>query len=91
MPISSNASYVYKLLAASGTVKSGPGVLRSIFVSAIGVTPTITVYNNTAASGDVIIATFTPIASGSYVFEAAFDVGCYIALSNVTNCTALYV
>ena len=54
-------------IAASAVVVSGVGVLTGFFVSAASATPTIKLWDSTAASGTVLIDTFTPVAGTSYL------------------------
>ena len=75
-------SYGYKYLAASGAVKSGPGVLHSILVSAGSGNAVATVYDETSGSGDVIAVVTSIInSSEAAVLDVAFGVGCYVTLA----------
>lgn len=55
-------------------VKTGPGVFRGIVINAPGSTDTLTVYDNTAASGTKI-GTITVTAGFPYIYDAAFTTG----------------
>lgn len=74
--------YAYSYLDASGLVKTGPGVLHSVTVSAAAATVTATVYDEVAGAGDVI-AVITTIVNDSKcaIFDVAFGVGCYVTLA----------
>lgn len=53
---------------ATTTVRSGPGRFGGVVVNKVGTTDTITVYDNTAASGRKI-CTITPVAGFSYLYD----------------------
>lgn len=62
--------------AISGVIKNSPGTLEKIIISNPGQgNPTMTLYNNSAASGEVIIIIDLTIANGGFVFELDFDTG----------------
>lgn len=85
--------YAYKNLAASGLVKSGPGVLHSIVLTAGSDAATAIVYDNTAGSGDVIVSLGAPVADKTVaaVLNVVFSVGCYVALTGTDpSCTVAY-
>jgi hypothetical protein len=74
--------YAYKHLAASGAVKSGPGVLHSIVLSAAAADATATVYDETAGSGDVLaVVTAAQNTSHTAVLDVAFGVWCYVVMA----------
>lgn len=78
-------------ITKSTAVKSATGTFAGIFVSAASVTPTITVYNNTAGSGTKILDTFTPVAGTFYdVPNCIFDTGLYVTISGTVSCTVFY-
>jgi hypothetical protein len=81
-------------LLDSAAVKSGTGALGGIIVGAAGTTISITVYDNTAASGTVIFGPYVLVAGASLQFGgAAFGTGLYVAFSATTgtpNITVLY-
>ena len=74
--------YAYSHLTASALVKTGPGVLHSLTLSAAAATVTATVYDEVAGAGDVI-AVLTSIVNDSKcaIFDVAFGVGCYVVLA----------
>ncbi len=75
-------SYGYKYLAASGSVKDGPGVLHSILVTGDGADAVATVYDETSGSGDVMaVLTALDSTSEAAVLDVAFGVGCYVTLA----------
>lgn len=77
-------------IAASAQITSGPGALTGIFVTAASATPTIKVWDSLAASGTVLIDTFTPVAGTSYFFSPiGFGVGLYITISGTVSCCVL--
>jgi hypothetical protein len=75
-------TYAYKHLTASDAVKSGPGVLHSILLSAAGADATATVYDETSGSGDVLaVITSVQNDSSAVILDVAFGVGCYVSIS----------
>jgi hypothetical protein len=83
--VMANDSYSYSHIASNGTVtlKSGAGHLHTLVVNAAGSSETITIYDNTSASG-TIIAIMTPPAAGTYMFDVAFNTGLTIVTSGTT-------
>ena len=82
--------YPVPITTATTTVlKSGPGWLHNCHI--LGGTPgTITIYDNTAGSGAVIVPTFTPPAGiFSLPFDAVFSVGAYVITSAATSITCV--
>jgi hypothetical protein len=76
--------YAHISTATTTTVKSGPGYLESITVNTVGVTaPTITVYDNTAASGQVI-AIFSGLTTGPFTYGVGFNTGLTIVTAGAT-------
>lgn len=71
-------------LTADGQVKSGPGALVAVVLTAGTDLATVTLYDNTAASGTVL-CTLKAAANSSVVFTPArpyaFAKGCYADLS----------
>jgi len=82
----------YKSLTASGTtvVKTGAGQLYGFYVgTAAG---NITIYDNTAGSGTVIVATSAVPAAGSVVLlPISFGTGLTVVLSGAAVVSALYL
>jgi hypothetical protein len=77
--------YGYGYVTASGAVKSGPGVLHSLVLTAGSDAATATVYDETSGSGDVIVAIKAAAnATESVVLDVAFGVGLYVALSGTS-------
>lgn len=76
----------YKHLAAAGTtvVKSGSGVLRRVVVGGVGITSSVTLYDNTAGSGTVISAIASLLAGGHYEYNAAFATGLTVVVAAAT-------
>lgn len=70
------ASFVNIATVSTTTVKTGPGVLQSIVVNTRGtVASTVTVYNNTAASGAKIATIDSLNLSGTFIYGLAFSTG----------------
>lgn len=79
----------YTSLTPTGTtvVKSGAGQLgRLICLTATG---NVTIYDNTAASGNVIMAAGALVV-GTYVFNVAFNIGLTVVLSGAAVATVTY-
>jgi len=82
--ITKPASSSYLHLNANGTttVKSGAGVLRRIVINTRGgIVNTLTIYNNTAATGAVIGAVDTVNAGGAFNYELDFTTGLTVVLA----------
>lgn len=82
-------AYSYSRISTNATtvVKSGYGTLHSITVNSVGGSPsTITVYDNTAASGTIIAVIDGDIGVNSYIYDIAFNTG----LTVVTNSTTTF-
>lgn len=81
----------YANLAASAAVKDGTGRLKGIFVASASATPTIKLWDNTAASTTTLVNTFTPVAGTMYLFpDVEFITGLYITISGTVDCTVFY-
>jgi hypothetical protein len=59
---------------AAVVLKTGSGVLHSVVVNTLGTTPTIQLWDNTAASGNKI-GFITPTAPGTFLYDATFNTG----------------
>ena len=75
--------------ATTTTVKSGAGVLGKIVVNTTAA-GSITIYDNTAASGTKIGTMKASIAEGSYSFDAAFTTGLTIVTAAASDITVCY-
>jgi hypothetical protein len=75
-------------LSASGVALPRAGTLLGIFVASASSTPTIKVWDNTAASGNIVVNTFTPVAGTFYPIPSRVRTGCYISISGTVDCTA---
>ena len=85
--ITKPASSSYLHLNANGTttVKSGAGVLRRLVINTRGgIVNTLTIYNNTAATGAVIGAVDTVNAGGAFDYELDFTTGLTVVLAGGT-------
>lgn len=84
--------WFYRHIATSTTtvVKSGHGLLYAVCINNPGTTATVTVYDNTAASGTVI-AVFGGLAGSSrQQFEVPFTVGCTVVTTGAPDLTVLF-
>ena len=85
--ITKPASSSYSHLNANGTttVKSGAGVLRRIVINTRGgIINTLTIYDNTTATGAVIGAVDTVAAGGAFDYELDFTTGLTVVLAGGT-------
>jgi hypothetical protein len=85
--ITKPASSSYLHLNANGTttVKSGAGVLRRIIINTRGgILNTLTIYNNTTATGAVIAVLDTNAAGGEFGYELDFTTGLTVVLAGGT-------
>lgn len=78
-------------ITASQIIKSGNGILGGIFCSTASASPTVTIYDNTAASGTKIIDTFTVASATPYPFPSGFSNGCYVAISGTASITVFWI
>lgn len=77
-------------ISATALIKRGTGKLVGIFVASASATPTIKVWDDVAATGTVIVNTFTPTGATFYPIPAAFSNGCFITISGTVDCTAFW-
>lgn len=80
----------YKALSASGLVKDGAGVLHLMLITA-STALTVKLWDNTAASGTVIIDTMAVNAGEEYDLPAQFTTGLYVTLGGTGTLTVFYV
>jgi hypothetical protein len=72
----------YQYLAASGLVKTGPGVLHSVVLTGGSDAATLVVGDEVATSGDSIVALAAAAGvSVSAVLDVAFGVGLYATIT----------
>lgn len=86
-----NESGIPTNLSASALVFTGPCRLLGIFVASASSTPTIKVWNNTAASGAVLVNTFTPLPGTFYPMPFACSTGIYVTISGTVDCTVSFI
>ena len=79
----------YTRISASQLIKTGQGRLLGIFVTSASATPTITLYDNTAASGTQITGAFTPAGATFYAIPVNFA-NLYVAIGGTVDCTILW-
>lgn len=81
--------------AATNVVKSGPGTLVAIIVNKPVAATTITIYDNTAASGTKIATITNPssLLAGQYVlpYMCYFSTGLTVVTSGADDVTVLYI
>lgn len=80
--IPASSSYVHLSANGTTTVKSGAGVLRRIVINTRGgITNTLTIYDNTTATGTVIGVIDTAAAGGEFGYELNFTTGLTVVLA----------
>lgn len=75
--------------ATTTVVKNGAGFLHKLFVPG-GTLGAVTVYDNTASSGTVIVPTVTPVAGGVLIEDVEFATGLTIVTAAATVITVSY-
>lgn len=76
-------------LIASAQLKSGAGSIKGFFVNST-TSGTIKIWDSLTASGKVIINTAT-LPVGYYdLFDASFDIGCYITIGATLDVTIFW-
>lgn len=80
-------SWSYKPLVASGQVAARDGQLGGFLCSTAG---TVTVYDNAAATGNVMVANM-PVTAGVYhPMPFSFTTGCYFVLAGGATGTVAF-
>lgn len=87
VPVVVGASYSEQ--TSSALIKTGDGFLCGVFVAS-GSSPTMKLYDNTAASGTVMINT-TALNIGWNPCPLHFSQGLYATLGGTIDCTFSYV
>lgn len=82
-------TYVNMAAGATTTIKSGAGVLFAVIVNNPGTTITLTLYDNTAGSGDKI-ATIALSAGQNLQYGLNFSTGLTAVLSGTADVTIVY-
>jgi len=83
MSIQDRYNYAHISTNSTTTLVTGPGILHSVVVNnTTGASDTITIYDNTAASGSVIAILSESV--GTYIYDAAFGTGLTVVLSGTT-------
>jgi hypothetical protein len=84
-----NFGYAHINTNATTTLAQRLGTLHNIVVNNAGTSATITVYDNTAASG-AVIAVITPVAGGNYCFDAVFNNGLTVVTTGTPDITVTF-
>lgn len=79
-------------VTSSVQVRSSRGSISGIFCSIASGSPTIKVWNNTSATGTVLIETFTPVAGTMYDFgkDLIATNGIFVTIGGTVSCTVFY-
>lgn len=84
----------YMAVGGTKVVKPAAGKLKSIFVSSVSGSPTITIYDSFEVTGaaKTIIASFIPTAATTYNFyDGIFaNLGIRIEIGGTVVCTVVY-
>src|SRR5690348_5813383 len=80
----------YVNMTADTLCKTGDGHLLGIFVASASSSPTIKVWDSTAASGAVLVNTFTPIAGTWYPLPFHFQVGLFVDIGGTVDITVSF-
>lgn len=84
-----NESYQYKHISASALVKNGAGWLGGWLVNS-STSGTLTIYDNTAASGTIVVNAI-PLTAGQYIpFPSIMGKGIYAVIGGTADITILY-
>ena len=79
----------FENISASTLIYTGTGKMLGIFVASTS-SGTIKVWDSTAASGTVVVNTFTPIAGTFYPIPANFTTGIYVTIAGTCDCTVFF-
>lgn len=79
----------YISTATTTTVKSGTGVLKSITLTETAA-GTITIYDNTSATGTVIAVLKASVAEQTFLFDVSFNTGLTIVTADASKLTVSY-
>lgn len=83
LKVENRFSYWHGNTAGTTTIKAAPGFLHRIIVGKAGSSSTVTVYDNTSASGN-IIAVMSTDAQASIEFNVEFLTGLTIVVAGTT-------
>lgn len=74
------AAYNAAHRTTDGTVKTGPGTLVSVVLVGGSTAATLTVYDNTAASGTILLTLTAPIDDSAIAIglDFVFSIGCHV-------------
>ena len=80
----------YVVRTATGTAFTGPCELAGYDCVAVTASPTITIYDNTSATGNIIVPTTTlTLGRVEFAWKRALSVGCHVVLSGVQTVNIL--
>lgn len=91
MNLLSNVGQYSGPITSSKVLKGGEGQLLGVLVSSTS-SGTIKLWDNaTAASGTVIIDTFTPAGTGYFPLPFTFTNGCYVTIGGTISCSFSFI
>lgn len=77
--------------SSSQQIKATDGMLTGLFVSSVGTSPTIVLYNTVGTTTTKLVQSFVPTANQHILFpETYFDTGLYMTCTNTVNATVFY-
>lgn len=77
----------YKLISASAVVRTGPGMILGLFVSAASATPTVEVLNAVTSGTATCISVFTPVAATWYPMPVTVGTGITVLIGGTVAAT----
>ena len=88
--VADDGAATYISTAATTTVATGKGILKRIVLTETAV-GTITVYDNTAASGTILAVFKASVVEQTFEIGARFSIGCTIVTAAASKLTAVVV
>lgn len=89
MSINDNETYKNTPITADTLINTGQGTIGRIFVAS-ATSGTITVYDNTSATGTKIVDTFSVTAATSYPFQTFYKTGLFIDIGGTVSATVFW-
>lgn len=76
--MSKRNSYTGAIATSTAQIIGGKGVLEGLFVSSVGSSGTMAIYDGVHDSANVIISDFTLVAGYTYLGSIECSTGCYV-------------
>jgi len=84
-----NYSYFHGASAQTRVIKNGPGYLHTLTINTLAAS-TITLYDNTAASGTIIAVIKASALEQTFIYDCQFAVGLTIITAGAPDITVSY-